>query len=500
MTFRDSEPIEQASSISFPSFTYFPRPSKDDIYSFSNTNIAPAPGPHVLPTTVLFPAPFDNTEIPMNTLARNTNSAYRLSNPNNPYVNSGLSKSKSRQSNLGHKSYGYVNDIFEANPLTAWAQVKDHNLVVNGLPTLEQILSRKTRHPLALSNFDEFLQQLGADQNLAFWREIYNHHKLWAALQSNIERRKRRSETESERSSNGARQTSYNSKTSASTDTSTIVSSGPLSHLNFSIPQPSRTDATEIDNMNSYLQPSTSDHADLVLPQYREVPDTLRLMEGVNSIYIPESLYSWKKVETPNMLSYQDLQQNAKRIFFKFCTPYKAETKIYLPDDYRLALQELIEVHQLADPIIFDSAFQYIYEVLNIFYYGRFLNTVMYKNLSLFGSKICLVLSILLLTIGFTMEIAFILTGFGTRLTRLWGLLPIFTGYCALIANVSEFAWWLGMLKVRTEIPLKLGQGYPTNTLETILDVPVQMRQLAIVDLIFLMKAIPVHYCSLSVA
>jgi hypothetical protein len=146
MTFRDSEPIEQASSISFPSFTYFPRPSKDDIYSFSNTNIAPAPGPHVLPTTVLFPAPFDNTEIPMNTLARNTNSAYRLSNPNNPYVNSGLSKSKSRQSNLGHKSYGYVNDIFEANPLTAWAQVKDHNLVVNGLPTLEQILMNSSNN------------------------------------------------------------------------------------------------------------------------------------------------------------------------------------------------------------------------------------------------------------------------------------------------------------------------------------------------------------------
>lgn len=393
-----------------------------------------------------YPNVTDTTEIPLNTLSNNSRTSYRISNPNNPYLRTGVEGHGTRKSCMGHKSYGYSNDIFEASPLKAWAQVKDHNLTVNGLPTLDQILTRKTRHPLSLQNFEDFLQQNNADANLACWREIYNHQKLWTSLHANIDRRKRRSEKESVSS---FRKSKSSSNYASSLNTSSILVELQASQLSPSSYRPSSAHASSYRHTGIIIH-TMEDEEEERSSHYSELADTLELLEDTNSsIFIPQSLYSWKHVDTPSMLCYEDLQQNAKRIYFKFCAPYKAETKIFLPDDYRLALQEMIEIHHLADPIIFGSSFFYIYEVLNIFFYDRFLCSVMYKNLSIYATRVYMTLSVLFLTIGFALEIACILTGYGTRATRVWGLIPLFLGYCALIASIEEFAWWLGFLNVR---------------------------------------------------
>lgn len=395
------------------------------------------------PAHILFPSvPTNNTEIPMDTFA--SRPSYRISNPNNPYLRATEGKLP-RKSSMGHKLYGYSNDIFEANPLQAWTEVKDHNLQVNGLPTLDQVLTRKTRPPLSLQNFEEFLKRYGADSNVAFWREIYNHQKLWATLHTNMARRKRRSDAESSGSYRRSKSSSYQP---SSHDTSSLIAAvrasqfSPVSYPSSSI-HPAQDDSDR-SMPHSHVEEVESS------PHYSEVADTIELLEDSDtSVYIPQSLYSWKRVNIPSMLCYEDLQQNAKRIYFKFCTPHRPESTIFLPDDYRIALQEMIEIHHLADPIIFDSSFLYIYEMLNIFFYGRFLDSVMHKNVSVQGMKIYIFLSVIFLTAGFGLEIAFILTGFGTRVTRIWGTIPIFLGCCTLVAAVGEFSWWLGLLNVR---------------------------------------------------
>ncbi|GAB5589728.1 hypothetical protein Unana1_04628 [Umbelopsis nana] len=387
----------------------------------------------------------DAIQIPMNTLSNNSRTEYRISNPNNPYLISAMANNKARKSSMGHKSYGYANDIFEPSPLKAWAQVKDHHLVVNGLPTLEQVLTRKTRHPLSLHNFDEFLRQQNADANLAFWRDVYNHQKLWASLQANIARRKRKSESES---ASSFRRSKSSSHYSSSYDTGSLLAALQETQLSHS----ADPTAYHIETANKHVitSPRSPEEEEETGNHYSEITDTLELLEdSSSSIFIPQSLYSYKRVTATSMLCYEDLQQNAKRIFYKFCTPHQPESKIYIPDDYRLALQEMIAIHQLADPVIFDSSFSHIFEVLNIFFYGRFLESVMYKNVSTFTTRIYMTLGVIFLTAGFALELALILLGYGTRATRLWGMLPIFLGFCMLIANIGEFAWWLGFLNVR---------------------------------------------------
>ncbi|KAH8553002.1 hypothetical protein BGW37DRAFT_279367 [Umbelopsis sp. PMI_123] len=394
------------------------------------------------PVHILFPSAPDIMAIPMDTFA--SRPSYRISNPNNPYLKE-TDGNLARKSSMGHKSYGYVNDIFEPSPLQAWTEVKDHNLLVNGLPTLDQVLTRKTRHPLALENFEDFLKAHSADANLVFWREIYNHQKLWASLLPNIARRKRRSETESYNSYRRSKSSSYQTSSHGTSSLIAAVRASqllPVSYTSSSVHLPS-------DEKTHSAPHSIQEEAELS-PHYSDLADTIELLEDSDtSVYIPQSLYSWKQVESPSMLCYEDLQQNAKRIYFKFCTPHHPESRIFLPDDYRLALQEMVEIHHLADPIIFDSSFLYIYEMLNIFYYSRFLDSVMYKNLSISAMKLYMLLSVIFLTAGFGLDIAFILTGFGTRATRIWAIIPIFLGCCTLVSNVSEFSWWMGLLNVR---------------------------------------------------
>ncbi|KAL1916298.1 uncharacterized protein VTP21DRAFT_5915 [Calcarisporiella thermophila] len=160
-------------------------------------------------------------------------------------------------------------------------------------------------------------------------------------------------------------------------------------------------------------------------------PDITLNLEGGNELTI----------DIPSEpLSIEDLRISALRIYERFCSPYDPYKRTLLPEDHRLALQELVEVQRCAEPSVFTPAKHCVYDVLNRHFYPQFLNHVCFTNITLTLARTVLFpMAVLFLTGGFAMELCFVFLDYGGRLTRLWGILPIFTGWMCLLSSIFEF-------------------------------------------------------------
>ncbi|KAI7869302.1 hypothetical protein BDF14DRAFT_1880170 [Spinellus fusiger] len=145
-------------------------------------------------------------------------------------------------------------------------------------------------------------------------------------------------------------------------------------------------------------------------------------------------------------LSRHDLVQNATRIYRTFCSALDAAQPIHLPTDHRVALEELVEKHQRPEPIVFESARIHVFEILNVFYYPQFVETVLYTNIAIVSARLLLMVGVVFLTLGFFLEFALVFLDMGTRGTRWWGFVLFLIGWTGVIASVTEFGWWLAML------------------------------------------------------
>jgi hypothetical protein len=324
----------------------------------------------------------------------------------NPYL-SGVSmihqpsRSPAHRS-LRHKTYGFQ-DPFAVAPMEAWQEIKDYNLRVNGLPTLDQMMRLHTYSPLTQSNFATFLRRRNVHQNLNFLMELETHDKLWRAYLQSIDRQNRQrlsrfleSAAEKEQQRNGF----------------------PMSPTAM---------------MSSYAE--TPDTDDLLTPL---PPQPLTPRSITNDAYASRGNKS---------LNRHDLVQNATRIYRTYCSPIMdAAQMIHLPDDHRRALEDLIENNERPEPIVFDSARSHVFEILNVFYYPLFVDDVLNKNVSLGTSRLLLALGIIILTLAFSLELSFIFLDSSSR----WiPIVPFFVGWSMLITSITEFAWWFGIFSTR---------------------------------------------------
>lgn len=311
------------------------------------------------------------------------------------------SNATSRQRSLKHKTYGF-HDPFAEAPMEAWQEMKDYNLRANGLPTLDQMMRLHTLTPLNQSNFATFLRRRGVHQNLNFLLELETHDKLW------------RAHIQSQRRQTKERLSRF------------LESAAEKPKAGFGHAQ----------------KPSLSMAAG---GYYQETPDTDDLL-GDTPFPQNDDGYASRMpqgVDGQSLLSRHDLAQNATRIYRTFCSPLDAAQPIHLPDDHRVALEELIEKHHRPEPVVFDSARSHVFEILNVFYYPQFVDSVLYSNLAKVGSRVLLGFGILLLVVGFAVEFSFIFLDSGGIAMRWWGLLPFFLGWSAFIASFLDFAYWL---------------------------------------------------------
>lgn len=293
-----------------------------------------------------------------------------------------LSSTPMTQQPSRHKSQ----DPFQVAPMEAWQEIKDYNLRVNGLPTLDQMMRLNTYSPLTQSNFATFLRKHHVHQNLNFLMELDTHDKLWRAYLQSLDRQNRQR-------------------------LSQFLESAAESTVSF----------TEIPDTDDLLAP---------------LPLTPKSDEGYAS-------------RINHSFGHHDLVQNATRIYRTYCSPKDAAQLIHLPDDHRRALEELIELNDRPEPIIFDSARTHVFSILNVFYYPLFVDNVLYKNISTGTCRLFLILGFILLTLAFSVELSLIFLDAGKLSTRWAPIVPFFVGWSFLLSSITEFAWWFGVSSTR---------------------------------------------------
>lgn len=335
----------------------------------------------------------------------------QLTNTTNPYLSSSpmmqqpsKSPTAHRGGGLKHKTYGFQ-DPFAVAPMEAWQEIKDYNLRVNGLPTLDQMMRLNTYSPLTQSNFTAFLKRHGVHQHLNFLMELETHDKLWRAYLQSLDRQNRQ-------------------------------------RLSRFLESAAEKDP---DMMHHH-------HGNGSLLSFQEVPDTDDLLsplppQPLTPKFQATDVYASRGNKS---LSHEDLVHNATRIYRTYCSPVMdAAQLIYLPDDYRRALEELIEVNQRPEPIVFDSARAHVFEILNVFYYPLFVDDVLNKNVSLATSRVFLVVGFILMTLACSVELSLIFLDSGGFSSRWIPIAPFFVGWSFLLASIIEFAWFFGILSLR---------------------------------------------------
>ncbi|KAI9481050.1 MAG: hypothetical protein EXX96DRAFT_201551 [Benjaminiella poitrasii] len=352
----------------------------------------------------------DGLAIPLNDLNASTESQFNSNH--NPYLSgTAMIQQPSRSPahrNLRNKIYGFQQDPFAEAPLEAWKEIKDYNLRVNGLPTLDQMMRLHTYSPLTQSNFATFLRRRNMHQNLNFLMELETHDKLWRAYLQSIDRQNR------QRLSRFLESAAEKEHGNVPTSPTGIVSSSA-----------------------SYVE--TPDTDDLLTPLPPQ-PLTPRSVRSHDTYYASRGDTS---------LNRHDLIQNATRIYRTYCSPIMdAAQTIQLPDDHRRALEELIESNQRPEPVVFDSARSHVFEILNVFYYPWFVDDVLHKNISIGTSRLLLALGMVILTLAFSLELASIFLDIGNVYLRWVALLPFFFGWSLLITSLTNFSWWFGIFSI----------------------------------------------------
>ncbi|GAN07275.1 conserved hypothetical protein [Mucor ambiguus] len=349
--------------------------------------------------------------IPLNELNGSTESQFSATNPylSGTSMIQQPSRSPAHRS-LRHKTYGFQ-DPFAVAPMEAWQEIKDYNLRVNGLPTLDQMMRLHTYSPLTQSNFATFLRRRRVHQNLNFLMELETHDKLWRAYLQSVDRQNRQ-------------RLSRFLESAAEKDQ-----------------QQNRTNMHH-GGGGGIMSSSVS---------YVETPDTDDLLTPLPAQPLtPRSPTSDAYASRGNKsLSRHDLVQNATRIYRTYCSPIMdAAQTIHLPDDHRRALEELIENNGRPEPVVFDSARSHVFEILNVFYYPLFVDDVLHKNISIGTSRLFLALGVIILTLAFSVELSLIFLDAGKSGTRWLAMIPFFFGWSLLLTSTTEFAWWFGIVSM----------------------------------------------------
>ncbi|KAI8344012.1 hypothetical protein BC941DRAFT_464250 [Chlamydoabsidia padenii] len=331
--------------------------------------------------------------IPLDHLDSNKN-LHRQSN--NPYKSFAGLDQQQRQSS------GLQQDPFAIAPMEAWQEMKDYNLQVHGIPTLDQLLRLPTSNPITQSQFSTFLKRRGAQQNLNFLLELETHQRLWQAYLNSVERQQR-PEIQSNRASKHL-----------------------LAQETFA---------------NNLWSPTTG---------YFETSDTLDLLHSSHTHLASSNTnqpYASRTLQGDKSLSKHDVVQNAVRIYRTFCSRYDAAQLIHLPDDHRAALESLVETHQRPEPVIFDGARSHVFDVLNMFYYPQFVDAALYTNLTTLSSRLFLVAGLVLLVFGMALEFALIFLNNGTTATRWWAFIPFLLSWSGLLSGITHFNGWYAWLQ-----------------------------------------------------
>ncbi|TIA79666.1 hypothetical protein E3P98_03167 [Wallemia ichthyophaga] len=301
------------------------------------------------------------------------------------------------------------------------------------LPTLAEVLSRKTKPPVDLFCLYLFLQREGSEDALDFWLDTQQHENLCRAYFKDIRKSGRliqdvwpeylssaRSKGSiysnliglAEPSNNFDRNRLSPSPINNQSRSSTSLQSGhreqPVALDNFLL------DASNNSNKQN-LSTSDFDPEKSVNTLVSKRKDSKR-----NPTTIPRNA----------VISHGDLFDSAERIYFRYLAP-GSDKEIYLPPALRI--QNFGHNTPLTDiPDLFYPQKEYIFRALEGGVFPRFLRAKGFGNLTPMSSLVRLGLGLFLLWFAFALGFCFIFIDYKPQKTRVWVLLPFLISFFLL--------------------------------------------------------------------
>ncbi|KAK9729755.1 Bud site selection protein, Revert to axial protein 1 [Basidiobolus ranarum] len=310
----------------------------------------------------------------------------------------------------------------------------DEKLVINDpkLPTLDQVLSRKTTPPVCLYNYYLFLRDTHRSvENLDFWLDVVAHENLCKLY---------------------CKELLFNLNESQNqpfvpVDNLGSVNSCKLSlkevsnELRYSLISGASTEKRSSSNAKSAID---SDVADSSFQTPPKEPSS----ENSADPYVNRRIASEIPLrQTENKVKRDDLRQSAEKIYYKYIVS-GAEKELVLPEMIRHRICHMIEIDHRDDPEVFLEAKLFVFDCMAQDSFPRFIRARAYSNLVTLHAMFRLVLGLFILFLGFTVEFTFIFLDYQPKLMRLWGFIPIWLGILNIFVHQKRFSPLLTVLGI----------------------------------------------------
>lgn len=267
----------------------------------------------------------------------------------------------------------------------------------NNLPSLDQILKRKTLPPICLYNFYIVMRdRLHMEEVLDFYLDVQHHEQLWRRYVKSMHKTGMLSEDDLVEGFHSPRILSRLS------DLPTNNEKSPSS-INNRINNDNNNDEERYDIVNS-----------------------------------PEPTIESK------IPSRQDVIDSAQHILLRYLVPSASKEITQLPIGLKKATRSLIEDQHRNDPGVFLEAKEYLFELMQRQAYPKFLRIRVWGNVTLWQQLGRLVFGLVALLAGFATGLSLIFLGYPSWGVRWWVLLPLWFG----VMNVLIFLTGLNPLWV----------------------------------------------------
>ncbi|CAG8708799.1 15880_t:CDS:2, partial [Cetraspora pellucida] len=323
------------------------------------------------------------------------------------------------------------------------------------LPTLQEVLSRKTAPPVCLYNFYLYMRDREqASEYLDFYLDVLEHENICKAfvkdvkklgLDINIEY----PEYERYRPAGIAPEKGKLSRLSVATSND----GGVQRQLSASSRESNITNSTGgvFDTPSRPESPYSGQH----------IIDIATASKASRFTRHRDSVRSNKTNTTTGNLSFygrerpftkEDLRESAERIYYRYINE-DSEKEIELSDHTREKIRLIFEeesgtLNKRADPWIFYEAKREIFEFMQREHFPRFLEARAFGNMNILQTMLRLVLGLFFLFIGFATALSLIFLNVEPRAVRIWCLIPILMGVTNLFANQKELSPLFVLLKI----------------------------------------------------
>ncbi|RSH90099.1 Bud site selection protein, Revert to axial protein 1 [Saitozyma podzolica] len=338
-------------------------------------------------------------------------------------------------------------------------------LKLNRLPTLQEVLDRRTRPPLDLFCFYIFLQRESAEDALDFWLDVQQHENMCKAY--------------------------FKASRPCSTLTlgATFTNSPPARRSSEIYPSPGATSAAAAHDAPSPPSLSVRDRRDTEshggqrspsspLPHMGEMGFAQQQQQGHQLHQGSEQTgavgagpggrmsmrgrWGERRSKAPTILARDKaiekaaLVESAERIYLRYLLP-GAEREIYLPPSLRLS-NFPISSGSDASPLIpdlFHAQKVYIFKALEQDAFPRFLRAKAFSNLTPLSSFVRLIAGLFVLWGAFVLGFSLIFLDYKPKVTRLWIILPFFVATNLLLAAYYSLDPLLALLQQSETTPFR---------------------------------------------